>query len=88
MVRRLCAVVVAGDAVPPIGAAVWTADGGHEVGALSSVARSPGSEATVALAALHRRVEPPEAVEVRWHGPDGDLVAIGEARPLPLCTST
>ena len=88
VVRRLCAVVVAGDAVPPIGAAVWTADGGHEVGALSSVARSPRSGGSVALAALHRRVDPPEAVEVRWHGPDGDLAAIGEARPLPLSTHT
>ena len=50
---------------------VLTADGAHEVGHLSSVAWSPGLGATVALATLHRRVAPPEAVVVRWDGDDG-----------------
>ena len=85
--RRLCGVVVPGEASPPVGATVWTADGSHEVGSLTSVAWSPGHGATVALAVLHRRVTPPESVEVRW---DGGVVGAGgqrvpaEARPLPL----
>ena len=71
--------------VPPVGAAVWTADGEHLVGTLSSVARSPGLGATVALATLHRRIVPPEAVSVRWtdgNGSERDRPA--EARALPL----
>jgi folate-binding protein YgfZ len=82
--RRLCGVVVGGDSRPPVGATVWTSDGGHEVGALSSVAWSPGSEATVALATLHRRVTPPEPVVVQWDGPGAAHRADAEARPLPL----
>ena len=78
--RRLWGLVVADGARPPVGAAVWTADGAHEVGALSSVAWSEGRGAVVALAMLQRRVAPPESVAVRW---DGDE-AVAEARPLPL----
>ena len=81
--RRLCGVVLSSPEVPPVGAVVWTADGAHEVGALTSVAWSAGLGAFVALATPHRRVVPPEAVEVRWGGPDGVRVA-AEARPLPL----
>ncbi len=78
--RHLWGVVVPGGARPPVGAAVWTADGGNEVGALSSVAWSDSFGATVALATLQRRVVPPEPVVVRWDG----IEAAGEARPLPL----
>jgi glycine cleavage system aminomethyltransferase T len=68
-----------------VGAAVWTADGEHLVGTLSSVARSPGLGATVALATLHRRIVPPEAVSVRWTDPDGvERGRPAEARTLPL----
>jgi len=84
--RRLRGVVVGGDDRPPLGAAVWTADGAHRVGTLTSVARTPGRDATVALATLHRRVAPPETVDVRWDGPDGERHAVGEARALPLAT--
>jgi len=80
--RRLRGVVVPGAEAPPVGAEVWTADGAHEVGTLTSVAWSTGYGAHVALATLHRRVEPPEGVEVRWDG--GSRRAAGEARPLPL----
>jgi len=81
--RHLCGVVVPSEWTVPVGAAVWTADGAHEVGALTSVAWSIGAVAHVALAVLHRRVVPPEAVEVRWD--DGTARAVvGEARPLPL----
>ena len=75
----------AGEEIPPVGAAVWTADGEHLVGTLSSVARSPGLGATVALATLHRRIVPPEAVSVRWTDPDGvERGRPAEARTLPL----
>ncbi len=81
--RRLCGVVMNGDSRPPIGATVWTTDGAHEVGTLTSVAWSPGHGATVALATLHRRVVPPEGVEVRWDD-DASHTAGAEARPLPM----
>jgi aminomethyltransferase len=81
--RRLCGVVVTGDDRPPVGATVWTADGAHDVGTLTSAAWSPGHRATVALATLHRRVTPPEDVEIRWD--DGSEHTVrAEARPLPL----
>jgi folate-binding protein YgfZ len=78
--RHLRGVVVADGARPPVGAAVWTADGAHEVGALSSVAWSAARGATVALATLQRRVVPPEPVVVRWDSTE----AAAEAYPLPL----
>jgi folate-binding protein YgfZ len=78
--RHLWGLVVADGARPPVGAPVWTADGEHEVGALSSVAWSEERGATVALATLRRRVAPPEPVLVRWDGTD----VAAEARPLPL----
>ena len=70
--RRLCGVVVVGRDRPPAGSAVWTADGAHEVGTLTSVAWSPGLDATVALATLHRRVTPARAV--------GDPLGFGRYR--------
>lgn len=87
--RRLCGVVVDdGDdpaGAPPVGAVVRTRDGATEVGTLTSVARSPGFGATVALATLHRRVSPPEGVTVVWTDAAGATRrATAEARPLPL----
>ena len=63
--RHLRGLVVDGD-VPPVGAAVTAGDA--EVGSLTSVAVSPQFAAPVALAYVHRDVEPPAAVEVRWDG--------------------
>jgi tRNA-modifying protein YgfZ len=71
-------------ALPPVGAAVWTADGEHEVGHLSSVAWSPQFGAPVALATLHRRVTPPETVWVRWELDGTPHQIEAEARTLPL----
>jgi len=85
--RRLCGVVVAGGpggSTAPVGASVSTADGAHAVGALSSVAWSPGRGATVALATLHRRVSPPDTVLVEWEDADGSHAETAEALPLPL----
>jgi folate-binding protein YgfZ len=85
--RKLAGLVIAGgegDRLPPVGAAVWTADGEHEVGRLSSVAWSPHFGAPVALATLHRRVSPPETVTVRWEADGGGRQLDAEARSLPL----
>lgn len=97
--RRLCGVVAggrggdqareegggAGD-LPSVGTVVLTADGEHEVGRLTSVAWSPGLGAVVALATVHRRVDPPAPVLLR---PDGEMRMAdrpAEVRPLPLRT--
>lgn len=92
--RRLCGVVLEdgtgrwerpGSEVELVGATVSTADGEHEAGRLSSVAWSPRYGRPVALATLHRRVEPPERVGVSWEGAGSDRTeAWAEARPLPL----
>ncbi|MGH9098159.1 MAG: YgfZ/GcvT domain-containing protein [Acidimicrobiales bacterium] len=86
--RKLAGLVVGAgsdaDGLPPVGAGVWTSDGEHEVGHLSSVAWSPEFGAPVALATLHRRVTPPEEVQLRWDL-DGTAVRIdAEVRALPL----
>jgi len=75
--RRLRGVVVAGDAVPPVGAEVVVGD--REVGRITSAVRSP-ARGPVALAYLGRAVEVPAPVVVRWEGRE----ASAEARPLPL----
>jgi tRNA-modifying protein YgfZ len=85
--RRLCGVVIEGhedDASALVGASVLTSDGSHEVGRLSSVAWSPGSGSAVALATLHRRVTPPEAVLVRRSNGDATGTVPAQSRPLPL----
>jgi len=46
------------------------------------VAWSVERGATVALGTLHRRIGPPEVVDVRWDGGS----AAAEVRPLPLLT--
>jgi tRNA-modifying protein YgfZ len=68
----------------PVGAGIWTADQEHQVGHLSSVAWSPGSQSSVALATLHRRVTPPESVLVRWEDAGGPRTVHAMALPLPL----
>ncbi len=78
--RHLRGVVVADGARPPVGATVWTTDGEHEVGTLTSVAHSSHLGATVALATLHRRVAPGDGVDLRW--PGGGAAA--DVRTLPL----
>ena len=70
------------------GASVFTADGEHEVGHLTSVAWSPGSGGIVALATLHRRVTPPEPVSVHWSEGGVEHQAVAEARPLPMILET
>jgi folate-binding protein YgfZ len=76
--RHLRGVVVAGDLVPPVGAAVVVE--GKETGSLTSVARSPDRGAPVALAYVRRDVAPPADCEVRWEG--GQASARIETLPL------
>lgn len=76
--RHLRGVVVAGDRVPPVGAAVVVED--KEVGSLTSVTQSPGRGAPVALAYVRRDVVPPADGEVRWEG--GRVSARVETLPL------
>ena len=91
--RRLCGVVVnrpAPGAAPepepavPLGAMVTTADGSHTLGSISSVAWSPGSASTVALATLHRRVKPPAPVVITWEDAGVVHSCPAESLPLPL----
>jgi folate-binding protein YgfZ len=86
--RSLSGVVVPDGPRPPVGSAVWTADGEHEVGTLSSLARSPGTGVFVGLATLHRRVIPPAAVVVRWNADGTEVEVAADARPLPLAPGT
>jgi folate-binding protein YgfZ len=83
--RRLCGIVLDDpERRPPVGATIHTVDGEHQVGQLTSVAWSPGLDATIGLATLQRRVAPPAPVSVRWDE-DGHSVEVGaEAKPLPL----
>jgi folate-binding protein YgfZ len=75
--RRLRGLVLA-EGPAPVGARV--AVDGKEMGALTSVAFSPGLGATVALAYVRRAVEPPAEVTVEWEG--GSSPARVEALPL------
>lgn len=76
--RRLRGVVLAGTTLPPAGATITDA-GGSNIGRITSSAFSPTLEAVVALAYVHRRVEPP--APARLDGDDGRLC---EIRVLPL----
>jgi folate-binding protein YgfZ len=67
--RRLRGIVVATNVLPPVGARVMA--GGKEVGTLTSVGESLERRAPVALALVHRSVEPPADVELAWPGADG-----------------
>lgn len=76
--RRLRGVVVAGTDLPPAGATITDADG-SSIGRITSSAFSPTLEAAVALAYVHRRIEPP--APARLGGDDGRSC---EIRALPL----
>jgi folate-binding protein YgfZ len=75
--RHLRGVVVAGDVVPPVAAAVEV--DGKEVGRLTSAAVSPGL-GPVALAYVRRAVQPPADVTVAWES--GSAAARVQALPL------
>jgi tRNA-modifying protein YgfZ len=64
--RRLHGVVVTTNVVPPVGAMVDVE--GVDRGRLTSVGESLDLRAPVALALVHRSVEPPAEVTVRWDG--------------------
>ena len=76
--RRLRGLVFAGAELPPAGATI-TGAGGSSIGRITSSAFSPTFEAAVALAYVHRRVEPPAPALL-----DGDGGRPCEIRALPL----
>lgn len=76
--RPLRGLVVDGATPPPAGATVVA--GEREVGRVTSAARSSTLDAVVALAVVHRDVDPPAPVQVRWDGGR----ASAEVRSLPL----
>ena len=76
--RHLRGVVIAGDGPPAAGATLQS--DGKVVGELTSMAASPGLNATVALALVRRAVEPPAEVVMAWAG--GSVPARVEALPL------
>jgi folate-binding protein YgfZ len=76
--RHLRGLVVDGDVVPAVGAEIFL--GEKLVGTITSSARSSLLGAPVALAFVHRTVDPPAPVEVRWPGG----TATAEVRELPL----
>jgi len=76
--RRLRGVVMEGAELPPAGATISDA-GGSNIGRITSSAFSPTFEAVVALAYVHRRVEPPAPARL-----DGDDGRSCEIRVLPL----
>jgi folate-binding protein YgfZ len=76
--RHLRGLVVSGDVTPPRGATLQV--DGKDVGAVTSVAPSPGRAATVALALVRRAVEPPAEVVLVWDG--GTAAARVEVLPL------
>jgi folate-binding protein YgfZ len=80
--RRLCGIVIATNLLPPVGAEVQVE--GKGVGAVTSVRESLERRAPVALAFIHRSVEPPADAELVWAGAGGIPCRI---ETLPLVTS-
>lgn len=81
--RRLRGLVLGENVLPPVGAQVVV--DGEVRGSLTSVAESLDLRAPVALAFVHRSVEPPAEVTVRWSGADATpREAVAQVRELPL----
>jgi folate-binding protein YgfZ len=79
--RHLRGLVIEGEVVPPVGAELVADPSGTAkvVGTITSSARSP-ELGPIALAFVHRTVEPPADVQVRWDGGQ----ATAQVRDLPL----
>jgi folate-binding Fe-S cluster repair protein YgfZ len=81
--RRLRGLVVGENVLPPVGAEVVVDD--QVRGVLTSVAESLDLRAPVALAFVHRSVEPPAMATIRFAGPDGVTRNVpAQVRELPL----
>jgi folate-binding protein YgfZ len=76
--RHLRGLVVTGDDVPPVGAEIVVGD--KIVGSVTSSATSVAFGAPIALGFVHRTVDPPAIVTLRWDGG----TASAEVRELPL----
>jgi folate-binding protein YgfZ len=81
--RHLRGVVLGENVVPPVGAELVV--DGQVRGELTSVGESLDLRAPVALAFVHRSVEPPATAALRWSAPDGsERTAPAQVRALPL----
>lgn len=81
--RRLRGIVVGANVLPPADAQVVV--DGEVRGQLTSVGESLDLRAPVALGFVHRSVEPPAAVLLRWNDPGGDPIEVpAQVRELPL----
>jgi folate-binding protein YgfZ len=82
--HRLRGLVVGSNVLPPVGAEVVV--DGEVRGTLTSVGESLDLRAPVALGFVHRSVEPPAEVTLRWSAGDGDAHAEvpAQVRELPL----
>jgi folate-binding protein YgfZ len=81
--RKLRGVVLGENVLPPVGAVLMADD--REVGSVTSVGESLDLRAPIALAFVHRSVEPPAEVRVSWSAPDGSArSASAQVRELPL----
>jgi len=76
--RHLRGLVVVGEVVPPVGAEIVADD--KVVGSVTSSAWSPHLGAPITLGFVHRTIEPPAVVALRW---DGGATS-AEMRELPL----
>lgn len=81
--RKLRGLVLGTNVLPPVGASVVV--DGEVRGAITSIGESLDLRAPVALAFVHRSVEPGVEVALRWTGPSGEPVeAVAQVRELPL----
>ena len=81
--RHLRGIVLGENVLPPVGAEVVVDD--KVRGTLTSVGESLDLRAPVALAFMHRSVEPGASVMLRWSSSTGDAVeAVARVRELPL----
>lgn len=83
--RHLRGILIGTNLLPPVGAEVMVA--GKTVGRLTSVAESLERRAPIALAQVHRSVEPPADAELVWEGATGIPCRV-EALPLVASDST
>jgi folate-binding protein YgfZ len=81
--RKLRGIVLGEAVLPPVGADVVV--DGEVRGSLTSVGESLDLRAPVALAFVHRSVDPSTEVQLRWSGGDGaEHSAVAQVRELPL----
>ncbi|HSB69830.1 MAG TPA: glycine cleavage T C-terminal barrel domain-containing protein [Candidatus Methylomirabilis sp.] len=77
--KKLCGLMISGDALPPQGAAILAGD--RKVGTLTSAVRSPALKSVIALGYVRREVwDPGTKLRIAW----GDQSLEAEVSPLPF----